>query len=544
MNRSEKRVIRQLLEALLFEKLIPYKFNEDEFCMTCQDGSEMIVHGRKSAFGRIRLDIETIRGTDGTLTFKKILDALSIDDRFSDELKRTANFSADSPVSDHRRKQTGDRLDSALSEGHPYHPSFKSRIGFSKKDHRCFGPEHGQSFPVMIAAFPKENSKQSFADEQSFFRKEFGEKAEYWLKQCPDSHALMPVHPWQWQRFEHELGAEGVTPIGFTDQHYFASQSVRTLWHPKQNHLKLSMNMKQTSSLRTIKPENALAAPHISDWLSGIVQSDPDLAGVKMLKEYASCAYESTRFSDGEFSAIWRERPESFCIGNEYVVPMNALAVVEADDLYPGHWLNRYGAVAWVRQLVQCFVIPVLHLLIKHGVAIEAHAQNSLLVLEDGWPKRIMLRDFHDSVEYCHGFLADPAALPDFDRIHPSFNNWELNEYYEMTSPDLLTELITDTLFVYHLSDFSYALERHQYMKENRFWEIVHDEIGKWLQRHPDCQKRVNVAGLLKINWTAESLLAAKWGVDQKIIVHNPFADQRERLIQHVSGRSKVIFNS
>ncbi|TFD99680.1 IucA/IucC family siderophore biosynthesis protein [Jeotgalibacillus sp. R-1-5s-1] len=536
MNQSEKRVIRQLLEALLFERLIAYTFDDGVFCISCQDGSEMVIHGRKSAFGRIRLDIGTIRGASGNLTFNEILDLLSITEPFKDELNRTAHFSADSPILDHRRMLNGDRLDSALSEGHPYHPSFKSRIGFTQKDHRCFGPEYGQSFPVMIAAFPKAYLQQSFPDEKTFFLKEFGTQAEYWLKQCPEGSALMPVHPWQWQHFEHELEAEGVVPIGFTDEYYYASQSVRTLWHPDKNHVKLSMNMKQTSSMRTIQPENALAAPHVSGWLSGIVENDQGLEGVKILKEYASCTYESDRFSGGEFSAIWRESPESFCSRNESVIPMNALAVEEQGDVFAGHWIQTFGAEAWVRQLIRCFVIPVLHLFIRHGVAIEAHAQNSLLVLENGWPKRIMLRDFHDSVEYCHHFLADPADLPDFKSIHPSFNNWALDEYYEMSSPALLTELITDTLFVYHLSDFSYALERHQYLKEDRFWEIVHEEIVQWLDCHPDCQKRMDCAGLLKKEWTAESLLASKWGIDQTLCVHNPFADQRERLIQHVSS--------
>src|SRR5690606_19170135 len=32
-------------------------------------------------------------------------------------------------------------LESALDEGHPYHPCFKARTGFSLDDHRRYGPE-------------------------------------------------------------------------------------------------------------------------------------------------------------------------------------------------------------------------------------------------------------------------------------------------------------------------------------------------------------------------------------------------------------------
>ncbi|UWQ35303.1 hypothetical protein K3555_21810 (plasmid) [Leisingera sp. M527] len=37
-------------------------------------------------------------------------------------------------------------LETALHEGHPYHPCYKARSGFSDADHLAYGPEGGATF--------------------------------------------------------------------------------------------------------------------------------------------------------------------------------------------------------------------------------------------------------------------------------------------------------------------------------------------------------------------------------------------------------------
>ena len=36
---------------------------------------------------------------------------------------------------------------------------------------------------------------------------------------------------------------------------------------------------------------------------------------------------------------------------------------------------------------------PLTRLLLRHGIALEAHTQNSLVALDDGWPARFVVRD-------------------------------------------------------------------------------------------------------------------------------------------------------
>ena len=46
-----------------------------------------------------------------------------------------------------RRNSSYEELESEIIEGHPYHPCFKSRTGFTIEDHKDYGPEAKQPLP-------------------------------------------------------------------------------------------------------------------------------------------------------------------------------------------------------------------------------------------------------------------------------------------------------------------------------------------------------------------------------------------------------------
>ena len=90
---------------------------------------------------------------------------------------------------------------------------------------------------------------------------------------------------------------------------------------------------------------------------------------------------------------------------------MTALTATELDGTpMIAPWVHAHGAQGWVEALVEAVALPLVHLLVAHGVACESHAQNVSVVLVDGLPRRMALRDFHDGVRFCRRLLADPAA--------------------------------------------------------------------------------------------------------------------------------------
>ncbi|MEH3147673.1 MAG: ferric iron reductase [Methylobacterium frigidaeris] len=159
-------------------------------------------------------------------------------------------------------------------------------------------------------------------------------------------------------------------------------------------------------------------------------------------------------------------------------------------------------------------MLPVWHLLAAHGVALEAHGQNTILVHRDGWPERVILRDFHESAEYVPDFVPDPGRVPDFGAIDPTHAGPPDDRFHAMRSPATLAELVTDSLFVFSLSEVSHLLRLRHGLDETGFWR----SLGRRLRRHAaehgleDRLARLEVgAPRLRV----EALLARKLGLDE-----------------------------
>ena len=221
------------------------------------------------------------------------------------------------------------------------------------------------------------------------------------------------------------------------------------------------------------------------------MKGDPflkDEASLVILKEYAGIAYHPEEEEPcTKFGAIWRESIRLYMEEGEAAVPCTALPLMERDGFpFIDEWLKRYGIEKWLKRLVEVCVVPVWHLLAAHGIAVEAHAQNMILLHKDGWPTRVALRDFHDSVEYCHDFLEEPSCIPDFAGIHDQFTKGREDQYYWMSSIESLRELAMDTLFVFHLSELSYVLEEQYGFSEQRFWKLTGEALTEHLSCYPE----------------------------------------------------------
>ncbi|KMJ57146.1 siderophore biosynthesis protein [Bacillus sp. LL01] len=544
-RKVEKRVVRQLIEAILFEGLMDVektsaRLEDPLVTFTIFGiGRTYCCEGKITAFDRVRIEEESIYtlhldGSSAETWIEELAEDLVSDPEKRNllirELEQTVLLvqwnEANLMPALSRRGFSYEELESEIWEGHPYHPCFKARTGFTLEDHAVFGPEARQSFTLQWAAVKREHSKIALLeDEKSFWEKELGPAvfdhmlAE--LQACGkslDKYTFLPIHPWQVKYAKDELDKGEIVLLKTTGDSYRATQSVRTLWNvsnPEKAHIKLSMNMVNTSSLRTLDSHAICAAPPISKWIADTVESDRYLkegASLIILKEYAGVAYQpNEEDTQTKIGAIWRESVRLYMDEDEEAVPFTVLPLMERDGMpFLDEWLTRYGTGKWLKRLIAVSVVPVWHLLVSHGIAVEAHAQNMILLHKNGWPTRVALRDFHDSTEYHHAFLKEPSRVPDFSRIHEQFNNGEPDEYYWMSSVEGLRELVMDTLFVFHLSELSFALEEQYGYSEEKFWEIVREAIAGHMSCHPELLSRNNLLQHTAPTVYAESLLKRK----------------------------------
>ncbi|WP_198650252.1 IucA/IucC family protein [Oceanimonas marisflavi] len=554
LSRPEERVLRQLVEALLFEKLLAAEWrstDDGDYLHWRLRNIHYRCRARIGAFGRVRITAGSLQQNNGQgwqpAGLPPLVAALPalprVREQLAMELAQTVRLCRwnrqQLAMPRSRRGLDFAGLEAALDEGHPYHPCFKARTGFSETDHRQYGPEAAARFQLVWLAVERSGLRQSLpAEDTAFWLSELG--GEAWdllstrlhgLGGSWQQYGLLPLHPWQWQQ-RHARLADGLEQgrylfLGAAGDHYQASQSVRTLLnadHPHKANIKLAMNMVNSSSLRTLAPHSVCSAPAISHWLTGVVASDPLFSTrypLALLAEYAGMIADD----EGQLAAIWRQSLTPLLQPGEQAVPFNALMMLEQDGRpFIADWLDRHGLEPWLDRLFEVVVLPVWHLLVAHGIALEAHGQNMVLVHRNGWPVRLVLRDFHESVEYVPAFLREPERVPDFPALDPCYRKAAPNQYYWMETLELLRELVMDTLFVFNLSEVSNLLESHCGLPENRFWSRLALRLETYASEH-QLQTRQRRLGHDARQLYTESLLTRKLSgnrVDYHHLIDNP----------------------
>ncbi|WP_424934244.1 IucA/IucC family protein [Amaricoccus macauensis] len=504
---DENRVTQQFCAALLFEGIVqPGEPDEEGWQEWVAGGCRFRARASAGAFGRRTLSEGPERKTSSGWTsagWQDLLAALDLTcgvrDRVHREFSRTAiNWqSAKACLSQVRRHRlTGAELESAIIEGHPYHPSFKARTGFSDADNRAFGPEAASPFQlewVLLARDLVESTPGGRLDDPGNSQTcSLGPGLE------KEGFVPFPVHPWQMRQlyrdatFSDWIAAGRAVCLGPLGDRYRATQSVRTLMNvdrPAGDHVKLSLAIGNTSSLRTLDPDCVLIASTISNWLEEVVAADSflaDTSGLTILREHSGAiAGRGSSLAPGSLAMIRRVSPDAVGIAPDAILPFNALPLMERDGrplIDP--WVARFGLMNWFERLVDVAVLPVWHLMLAHGIGIEAHAQNLLLRHENGWPTGLVARDFHESLEYVPELLPRPGLAPDLGALDPAFRSAERGRFHAMAGPEDLRELVMDTLFIYNLADLTACLERAYGLSEKVAWARIRKRLDAHVHRY------------------------------------------------------------
>jgi siderophore synthetase component len=570
----ETRVLRQLVEALLFERVATWSSERhpphggvDKELSFGIGTSSYRCRGRVGAFGRVRVVDGSVHKIEQRkarqASWQELLDDVSgtadSKAKLNEELENTARLcrwnAQNLPALGRSRRELGyDELESLLHEGHPYHPCFKSRAGFSLADHAAYGPEAGNTFALRWIAVRRSALRQRPALLEHFDAGDASRlrDARQQRRAPLDEFGLLPVHPWQWHKLQgtpalaEALARRELIDLELELGTYRATQSLRTLMpahDPTGDHVKLPLAVRNSSSLRTLQPETVHAAPAISAWLEQLVQSDAffdEVAGAVVLAEHQSAAYapltSATAALESNLAVIWRQPIARHLRAREAAVPFNALFAFEADGRpFVDPWLERHGLACWLERLLRVTLLPLWRLLVHHGIALEAHAQNLLLLHRDGMPTRLALRDFHDSLEYVPSFLAAPELVPDFTRIDRRFEGAPPGRHYAMSSVLELRELFVDTVLVFNLSELSWLLERAYGFRETEFWRLARGVLGDYRRSRWNDAARAARIGLGTAFVHTESLFKARLSAPtNRLLQHVVPSDLHERVEREI----------
>ncbi|MEV8322130.1 IucA/IucC family protein [Kitasatospora sp. NPDC056731] len=229
----------------------------------------------------------------------------------------------------------------SVVDGHPLHPCCRNRPGMSIAELIRYAPEYRPVIDLPLVAVPRERLRATsdwpLVDGEAF---------------------LLPVHPWQ---RDHVLPRYGLTPA--TSWPARPLMSLRSLATARWQ-VKTSIDVQLTAAVRGLSQAAVDNGPALSRVL-------PDLPGLTFLREVHSARIDS------HLSAVLREPPERHLRPGEVAVPFSALATAGPD----------------IAAVVAVAVPPLLRML-DRGIALEAHGQNTLLVLDrDARPVRLLYRD-------------------------------------------------------------------------------------------------------------------------------------------------------
>ncbi|WP_159885893.1 IucA/IucC family protein [Paenibacillus puerhi] len=593
---TEQRIMRQLMESLLYERLVSYTEEadaegsadaaKDTGVKEAGDSGDYVrtwnaadhaagwrlftVHAatsergavrytcrgkRKLSFGRIRLDIASLQrweGSDGgrPARLSELLDEvvrpIAASGRmavFEEEVTQTWLKDTQARYASAARAVPAaeleyDELEAAILEGHPYHPCYKSRIGFSLADNAAYGPEFSPVVKPLWVAVHEEDCQAGYSSSiryADFIRAELGADVlaqfAFVLEAAgrdASRYLLVPVHPWQWRestlRTFHARMAEGrLVVLGEGADDYWPQQSIRTLSNassPLKSYVKLPMVLVNTSTSRILAKHTVLNAPLISDWLARLTEEDRagDGAGYVLLREVAGIAYDHEALPEplrerayGTLGAIWRESLHHYLRAGERAVPFNGLCHIQHDGLpLIEPWIKKYGAEPWTEALLKASVTPLIHLLYAHGVALEAHAQNMVLIHREGHPARVAFKDFHDGIRFSRAALTAPELCPALHRLPPEHAAVNPNSFIETDSTEAVRDFVHDAFFFINLSELCFLLEERYEMPEDRFWEMTACLIHEYQQEHPEHEARFRAFDLFAETIRVEQLTARR----------------------------------
>jgi siderophore synthetase component len=260
----------------------------------------------------------------------------------------------------------------SLLFGHPLHPTPKSSEGFDPSDLDLYAPELGASFQLeVIEVAPELLHEESLS-----------------------GHSLplggqLPCHPWQARYLrsqpwvEELIGLGRLKFLGPQGPKVQPTSSVRTV-RCGEHYFKLPLNVRITNYFRLNGEEHLRRSLDVCRAVVAGPSRVAQLTSTVLLEN----GWRTLRLPDeqaAQCGVLFRRAPT----GPEPVV----LAALLESGPDGGAKPHLALTMQWLRRYLDVALPAVLGWWLERGVSLEAHVQNTLVTLCQGWPTRLYLRD-------------------------------------------------------------------------------------------------------------------------------------------------------
>lgn len=395
--------------------------------------------------------------------------------------------------------------------GHPWLVMSKGRLGFGYQDYRDFAPEMQTLQALFWVAVHKDlaefNGTAEWSAEQLYRHELDAAQRQQFAEQIgargfnPADFYYLPVHPWQWHQwlvstYAGQIASGQIIALEWSSDQYLPMQSIRTfsnISQPPRHYVKLPLSIFNTAVYRGLPSARNKAAPALTAWLKQTLREDVTLqsSGLVMLGEIATLTIAQPCFDqiDGApyqfhelFGCLWRESVQPYLAEQEQVLSQAALVHRDlAGDSVLAALIQRSGLapLVWLKQFVQVCLPPLLYCLYRYGMVFSPHGENSLLIHQNGIPKRMVIKDFIDDMNVVDEPFAELASLPPAADL-----------LLKHAAKDL-SHFIFTGLFIVHYRYIASIFTTDFAHSEAQFWQQVADVVDDFHAAHPELQSRI-----------------------------------------------------
>ncbi|WP_255574210.1 IucA/IucC family siderophore biosynthesis protein [Halobacillus sp. Nhm2S1] len=379
-------------------------------------------------------------------------------------------------------------------DGHHLHPGAKTKIGLTYEDTVRYSPEFHQTFPIRMAAVKKSLILSTGATFESSFPEsvEAGHKELTELGYEKSLYTILPVHPWQYDHaipeiYQKEIEDEEVILLSSRPMNVEATSSFRTV-APKRKDapvIKLAVNSQMTSTVRSISTQTAMNSTVFSTMIQEIKDKEPQLHSFVPLNEWGGAAFRSEeRLKSRNLTMLVRESLQPHLEEGEVAVagmslyarsPISGLTILHelVQEFQTKHHLNRTQAAnEFFYHYIQKVLPGYMTMMVKYGVALEGHLQNSVPVFKNGRLTRFFFRDWGGARVY-------PERLRK-QGISPKFAADSVSVTNDCSS---MHNKLYYTVFQNHLGEIIRQLVRYSGLAEETFWMEVKRGVQEELDR-------------------------------------------------------------
>ncbi len=394
-------------------------------------------------------------------------------------------------------------IETGMLEGHPIFLANNGRTGFSAIDYPRYAPEAAAPVALLWLAAAQDRSGFACVGDWSYaelmrqelgdgLRERFGRAMEE-LGLDPARYLFIPVHPWQWenrlaQLFAPDLACGDLVFLGPGDDLYLAQQSIRTFFNisrPDRLYVKTALSILNMGFTRGISASVLESGAAVNDWVARLVDEDAYLRNCRfsLLREDAFAAFRHRHFEAASakrsdaykemLAAIWRENPAARLRPGQRLATMAALMHIGRDGAALLPALIRASGLSiedWLGAYFRHYLKPLVHCFYAHNLLFSPHCENTILVLENGMPAGVILKDLAEDI----GVLNPESELP------PEARRLALRVPEEVMTLGIFTDVF-DCVFRF----LAAILLEHAGFPEEGFWRLVAACIREYQEEQP-----------------------------------------------------------